>query len=141
MKNSCKLKLIVSEAINEGLSALCGSAGNSVIFFLANDGAIKPRSNIENLESFSDGLEKIFGFGSKIIEKRILEILWLKLQLPPPNDIPDEFEFSKEVERIFNIYEINSPANAREKAERESSFSKLSNSPDHMPKRQMKVIG
>ncbi|MDH5448730.1 MAG: hypothetical protein OEY24_00465 [Candidatus Bathyarchaeota archaeon] len=107
MKNSCQLNLIILEAIDKGLSIVCGSAAPSVLFFLENYGAIKSKSHIENLESFSEGLEKIFGFGSKVIEKKILEVLYSNLQLPQPTEIQDEFEFAKEVEKISNLCEAD----------------------------------
>jgi hypothetical protein len=95
--------MILVEAVDEGLSNICGSAGSAVFFFLENHGAIKSKSEIEDLDGLSKGLETIFGFGSKIIEKTILEILYLKLQLPKKNEVPSDFRFVEEVRKIFKL--------------------------------------
>lgn len=97
---SQKFDSILVEAIKEGISIICDSATYSVLFFLKNNGSIRSESSVENLEKFSDGLESIFGYGSKIIEKQILKVLYEKLQLPPP-EISEKFELSEEVERVF----------------------------------------
>jgi len=86
---------------------MCSSAAPSVFFFLENNGSIKSKSSIESLESFSEGLESIFGFGSKVIEMKILEILCIKLQLAERTEIPDKFEFAKEVGKIFKLCKVN----------------------------------
>lgn len=109
MKDSCPLNAILIDAIDEGLSIMCGSAAPSVIFFLENDGSMKSKSNIENLESFSEGLDRIFGFGSKVIERKILEVLYLKFSLPQVTEVPYNFEFAKEVQKVFELYEADRP--------------------------------
>lgn len=105
MKNPNRLNAILVEAVSEGLSVMCSSAASSVFFFLRKNGSIESETNIENLESFSEGLERIFGFGSKVIEKKILEVLYIKLRMPPPHTNPDKFDFAEEVERVFELYE------------------------------------
>ena len=94
---------------------MCSSAAPAVFFFLENNGSIKSESRIENLTSFSDGLESIFGFGSKVIEKKILEILCIKLQLPKRLETPDKFEFSKEIGKIFELCKVNRSENGRDR--------------------------
>ena len=107
LKHLHQRNAILAEAINEGLSIMCSSAAPSVFFFLENYGSIKSKPSIENLESFSEGLESIFGFGSKIIEKKILEILYEKFQLPQPTVIAGEFEFAKEVGKTFKLCKVS----------------------------------
>lgn len=103
MKHQDSLNAILVEAVNEGLSSICGSAGSAVIFFLKNNGSIKSKTKIGSVESFSEGLESIFGFGSKVIEKRILEVLYLKLQLSGKKEAPSDFEFVNEVKKAFEL--------------------------------------
>lgn len=107
LKHLHKRNAIIAEAINEGLSITCSSAAPAVFFFLKKNGSIKSRSSVENLEGFSKGLESIFGFGSKVIEKKILKILCVKLQLPERVEIPDRFEFAEEVRKILKLCEVN----------------------------------
>ena len=97
------LNMILVEAVDEGLSNICGLAGSAIFYFIENHGAIKSKLEIENLDDLSKSLETIFGFGSKIIKKNILEILYLKLQLPEKYEVPSEFEFVKEVKKIINL--------------------------------------
>lgn len=113
-KHQSSLNAILVEAVNEGLSSICGSAGSAVVFFLENSGSIKSKSEIEDLDGLSEGLESIFGFGSKVIEKRILDVLYLKLQLPKKNEVPSDFEFVKEVKKVFKLStKGNKPAFSR----------------------------
>jgi hypothetical protein len=103
LKHQDPLNAILVEAVHEGLSSICGSAGSAVIFFLENNGSIKSKTKIGSVESFSEGLESIFGFGSKVIEKRILEVLYLKLQLSGKREAASDFDFVKEVKRAFEL--------------------------------------
>ena len=115
MKHQDPLTAILVEAVHEGLSSVCGSAGSAVVFFLENNGSIKSKTKIGSVESFSEGLESIFGFGSKVIEKRILEVLYLKLQLSGKREAPSDFDFVKEVKRAFELsMRGNKPARTRQ---------------------------
>lgn len=52
-------------------------------------------------EAFDDGLKRIFGYGAKVIEKRILEVLYLKLEAP--RKIGGDFRFSEEVKKAQKL--------------------------------------
>ncbi|UCH31820.1 MAG: hypothetical protein JSV05_10130 [Candidatus Bathyarchaeota archaeon] len=106
MNYSKEFSSMLSEAIQEGLSIICSSAASSILLCLKSDEAIESPSKIERLTKFSQGLDDIFGFGSKIIEKQILEVLYLKLQLPP-TIIPDKFRLVEEVDKAFDQYTSN----------------------------------
>lgn len=100
-----QLHSVLVDAVNEGLTIMCSSAASSIYFFLEQNGAIKSPLEIGNLKTFSDGLESIFGYGSKVIERKIIEVLCAKLQLPTPHQLPDEFELATEVERVFTLHQ------------------------------------
>ena len=100
-----KLHSVLIEVVNEGLTVMCSSAASSVYFFLEQSGSIKSQREIGDLNNFSEGLENIFGYGSKVIEKKIIEVLCVKLQLPRPHELPDKFELATEVQRIFNLHQ------------------------------------
>ena len=104
LKEKDQLNAILDEAVNEGLSRVCGSAAPSVLYFLEKNGSIKSRPNVENLKTFAEGLESIFGFGAKVIEQKILEVLHMKLQLPEPKENRDDFEFAKEIGKALELY-------------------------------------
>ncbi len=97
---------ILAEAVEEGLSIICLSAADSILFFLRKDRFIMSESKIENVEKLSEGLWKIFGCGSKVIEKQILKVLLARLQLSSMA-IPENFDLAKEVERVFKVYRFN----------------------------------
>lgn len=105
LKERDQINAILVEAVNEGLESIFDIAASSVLFFLEKNGSIKSRSNIENPEILAEGLESIFGFGAKIVEKKILEILRMKLQLPEPKETQYDFEFAKEIEKVIELYE------------------------------------
>ena len=105
MKEKERINAILVESVNKGLSTICSSATSSVLFFLEKNGSIKSISNIENLETFAEGLERIFGFGAMVIEKKILEVLHMRLQLPYPKESQNNFEFAKEIGKAIELYE------------------------------------
>jgi hypothetical protein len=94
------------EAVQEGISTTCASAAHSILFFLKNSGSIKSETNFESLEALSAGLRSIFGYGSKVIEKEILKVLYTKLHQPLA-DIPRDFDFAEQVERAFKLHRTN----------------------------------
>jgi len=104
LKEKGQLNSILVEAVNEGLSSICSSAASSVLFFLEKNGSIKAKSNIENLKAFSEGLERIFGFGAIVIEKKILEVLCMRLQLSAPKENRNNFEFAKEIGKAIELH-------------------------------------
>jgi hypothetical protein len=90
-----KFHVFLTEAVHEGLSSISPSIPSVVFFYLKKDGSIQSDYLIDDLEAFEGGLKKIFGFGAKVIEKKILEALYIKLQVT--RDIKDDFEFVEEV--------------------------------------------
>ena len=54
-----------------------------------------------DLEAFDDGLKKIFGYGAQVIEKRILEVLYVKLEAP--RKIGGGFRFPEEVKKAQKL--------------------------------------
>lgn len=105
MKEKDRINAILVEAVHEGLSSICSSAASSVLFFLEKSGSIKSTSNIENLKTFEEGLERIFGFGAIVIEKKILEVLCMRLKLPDSKKTKNNFEFTKEIGKAIELHE------------------------------------
>lgn len=90
-----KFYVVLAEAVREGLSSISPSIPPVVFFVLQKDGIIQSDHLIDDPEAFEEGLKKIFGFGAKVIEKKILEVLYIKLQVP--REIKDDFKFAEEV--------------------------------------------
>jgi hypothetical protein len=96
-----KFDLILAEAVQEGLKSISPSVSSVVIFYLKRNKSIRSNEYIDDPQAFEEGLRKIFGFGAKVIEKKILEILYVKLELP--RNIETDFQFSEEVKKAQKL--------------------------------------
>jgi len=90
-----RFNTVLAEAVHEGLNSISPSVPSVVFFYLKKNAAIQSDRYIDSPEAFDEGLKKIFGFGAKVIEKKILEILYVKLEIP--RKIEDDFEFAEKV--------------------------------------------
>ncbi len=105
--------MILTEAVHEGLSSICPSIPSVVFFCLRKNGSVQSDNLVKDPEAFEEILNKIFGFGAKVIEKRILEVLYTKLQIP--KEIEESFEFMEEVknaEELLNHTYMERPRQA-----------------------------
>jgi hypothetical protein len=100
--------VILTEAVHEGLSSICPSIPSVVFFCLRKDGSIQSDNMVRDPGAFEESLNKIFGFGAKIIEKKILEVLYIKLQAP--KEIRGSFKF---IEEVKNAQKLLHPAFSR----------------------------
>jgi len=91
------------EAVQEGLNSISPSVSNVVFFYLKKNASIRFDEYIVKPEALEEGLEKIFGLGAKVIEKKILEVLYVKLEVP--RKIEDDFEFAEEVKNAQKLLE------------------------------------
>ena len=96
-----KFDLVLAEAVQEGLSSIGSSIPSVVLFYLKKKGSIQSNHYIDDPEAFDEGLKKIFGFGTKIIEKKILEVLYIKLEVP--RKIENDFNFAAEVKKAQRL--------------------------------------
>jgi hypothetical protein len=65
-------------------------------------GLRKTRLNVNECEDLEKGLEKVFGFGAKVIECRILKALNTKIGVS--QEIKQNFKFSDEVKTARKLY-------------------------------------
>lgn len=93
-----KFDLILSQAVREGLSSICTSIPFVILPCLEKDGSIGPGGVVNDPKIFDESLKKIFGFGAKVIEKRILEVLYIKLQID--RKVGSSFSFSEEIKNV-----------------------------------------
>lgn len=93
--------MVLAQAVQEGLDSIGPSISDAVLFHLQRSDAIRVDQHFIDPEAFDDGLKKIFGYGAKVIEKRILEVLYLKLEAP--RKIRDDFRFSEEVKKAQKL--------------------------------------
>jgi len=66
---------LLLEAVDEGLSSLCSSSKQAIYSLMENTFDIKRRDIPFKIEEFTDALEKIFGFGAKVLEILIIRCL------------------------------------------------------------------
>jgi hypothetical protein len=71
---------ILLSSIDESLVALGESIKTSVYFHMEANYNIKKDQIPDNLEKFSDGLEKIFGVGARYLEVLFMKELYLKIK-------------------------------------------------------------
>ena len=89
---------ILFDAVRDGLSSIGTSIPLAVLPYLERKGLIGPGSVINDPEAFHENLKEIFGFGSKLIENKILELLSIKLGISVENENDHSFP-----ERIENL--------------------------------------
>lgn len=89
------------EAVHEGLNSISPSISDTVLFHLQRANALHMDKHLVDAEMFDDGLKKLFGFGAVVIEKKILEFLYVKLDAP--RKIGDNFEFCEEVAKAQKL--------------------------------------
>jgi len=77
LRNRSFEKLLL-EAVDEGLSSLGDSTKYTIYFHLENNYRINRRDIPYKIEEFADAIEKIFGFGAKILEILIMKRLYEK---------------------------------------------------------------
>jgi hypothetical protein len=93
-----KFNTILFQAVYEGLNSIGSSIPSAILSYLEKDGSIGPGRVINDPQTFDEGLKKIFGFGAKVIEKKILESLYEKLRIQQA--VQDNFSFPEEIQNV-----------------------------------------
>lgn len=97
---------VLTEAVQEGLDSIGPSITDAVLFYMKKKAAIQLDSQNLDLESFDVCLRGLFGWGAEIVEKRILECLYLKLEVR--TKIQRGFVFADEVKKAQKL--LDSPS-------------------------------
>jgi hypothetical protein len=76
----------LSQAISDGLACISTIVAPVLRAYLDDAvtceiGRMKSRSTIKDIKALEKGLAKMFGFGAKVFEKKILEALYARLSL------------------------------------------------------------
>jgi len=87
---------LLLEAVDEALASLGESAKQAIYFHLENKFKIARNEIPCRVEDFADGLEKIFGLGSRFLEIIIMRKLYEKIGQP--------LEWNKNKELVFVEY-------------------------------------
>lgn len=107
LKEKNEFDEVLAEAVYEGLSWISNLVAPALQAYLQDATTIevglrKPKLNTQDAKVLQKSLERIFGFGAKVIEYRILEILYAKLRMG--KEIEQNFNFSSEVEKAKQLY-------------------------------------
>lgn len=108
-----------AEAVYEGLQWTSGLVANILGSFLQDamiyeTGWGKSKRGIKDAATLEKSLERIFGFGAKVFEKKILEILYTKLQLSKcAQQSGHVFKFSKEVNKAKKLFKTKLSSDKR----------------------------
>ncbi|MEM2094859.1 MAG: hypothetical protein QXI32_06145 [Candidatus Bathyarchaeia archaeon] len=95
---------LVSNAIDEALNVLGQSSKQILYTWLERDKGIVREEIPQRLEEFTSFLEKNFGYGAAILERRVLESLYSKMGLNFPRDQRLDFiSCVKEAEKEFYL--------------------------------------
>jgi hypothetical protein len=84
---------VLLRAIDKTLNSLGKSVGQSIYFHIENKYNIAKSEIPENLEGFQEGLEKIFGTGSRFIESLIIKNLHADIGCPLITERSEQVEF------------------------------------------------
>jgi len=117
----------LSQAINEGLASISTIVAPVLRAYLDDAvvceiGLMRKRSTIKDVRALEKGLEKMFGFGAKVFEKKILEYLYerLSLNLEPKMNIP----FSQAVEKAKEVFDSRTHKDKKNTSSRHKSHTK-----------------
>jgi hypothetical protein len=99
----------LSQAINEGLESISTIVAPVLRAYLDDAvfceiGRMKTRSTIRDVRKLESGLEKMFGFGAKVFEKKILESLYIRLELK--SETRENLSFSQAVKKAKEVFDL-----------------------------------
>jgi hypothetical protein len=93
------LEEIVLEAIDEGLSSIGENCKKSIYFQLEIGHNLNKQEIPFRIKDFSEAIENIFGSGAKILEIRILKILFRKMgYINPKFHTQESLDFTQYIE-------------------------------------------
>lgn len=107
LRETDKFEESLAEAVYEGLSWVNGIVAPVLDTCLRGAtteevGLRKTRLNMRDCEILEESLERVFGFGAKVVETRILQVLHSKLGVS--KEIEPSFKFSAEVRKARKLY-------------------------------------
>ncbi len=93
--------MVLAEAVQEGLDRIGPSISEAVIFYMQKKAAIQIDNHEVDPEVLDDCMKGIFGWGAAIVERKILECLYMKLQIRIK--IKSSFAFADEVKKAQKL--------------------------------------
>jgi len=108
-KRQTKFHAVLAEAVQEGLNSIGPSISDAVFFYVQKKTSIRVDYHALDPHAFDSCLKEIFWCGAEIIEKRVLECLYAKLE--SPMKFTSGFTFVEEVRKAERL--LDSPSSLR----------------------------
>lgn len=97
--------------MQEGLNSIGPAISDAVFLYVKKKTAIEPDSCAVEPRVFDNCLRELFGCGAEIVEKKILESLYLKLEVQVK--ISGGFTYAEEVKKAQKLLDSRSRVNQR----------------------------
>jgi hypothetical protein len=116
LDNEMSFERILTKAVNEGLTSISNIVAPVLRIYLDDAvtteiGCMKSESTLKDIKALEKGLERIFGFGAKVFERKILMNLYAMLSL---NFDPEQsLSFLGAVKKARKIYESRKHTNKK----------------------------
>lgn len=99
----------LSQAINEGLASISTVVAPVLRAYLddavfSEIGRMKAKASIKDARNLEVGLQRMFGLGARVFEKKILESLYARLSLK--SDKEQNLPFSQAVKKAKQAFEL-----------------------------------
>ena len=96
--------MMLFHALYKGLNSIGTSIPPAILSYLKKEGSVGSDQTVHDPKALDRDLQKIFGFGAKVIEKKILEVLNAELRIS--TGIEDNFNFAEKVLKIQKKYSL-----------------------------------
>ncbi|MCW4024100.1 MAG: hypothetical protein NWF01_03580 [Candidatus Bathyarchaeota archaeon] len=90
---------LLLQAIDDSFNSLGGTVRDAIYFHLKSQFQLSYEEIPQKIDCFQEGIEKIFGTGSRFIEILILKNLYAKINLPDVFDSANDLEFIDYINR------------------------------------------
>lgn len=109
LNNESNFEEALSHAINEGLASISAIVAPVLRAYLDDAvfyeiGRMKAQSSVKDARKLEAGLEKMFGLGAQVFEKKILESLYTRLSLKL--ETGQNLSFSQAVKKAKVAFEL-----------------------------------
>jgi hypothetical protein len=101
---------LVLEVIDKGLTVLGNTPKQAIWSFLENDFGVKANQLPEEIRSFTEGLEKIFGIGYKFLDQLFCHYL----EEATGNRFPKNKTFCEHIETLCCLNQSSTSANTEQ---------------------------
>jgi len=107
-KGQPKFSTVLTEAVKDGLNSIGPSISDAVLVYLEKKATIRFDSSALDPKSLDEGLKEVLGYGTEIVERKILESLHLRLEVK--QKLKGSFDFAEEVKKAQKLFSSHNPS-------------------------------